>query len=333
MSNKLAVAACALLMASLSMSGSQADAHELSGQLPLPATAIGPSIDPSKGYTTFQVADDVWVVTDGVYQAMFASTGSGVVLFDAPETLTGKLKSAIASVTSLPVTHLFYSHSHLDHIGAAHEFAGTQIIASRETAEKIQRYEDQRRLKPTKIFDRKFVKSLGSLKLDLYAADSGHEPGNTYIYLPGKRILMAVDVVYPGWVPFTNMGMAQDVGRLTGDYKSLLSYDFDVFVGGHLGRTGNRQDVVLAQEYLNDLIRYAGEARRTTDPMAIVQRTGLDNKWLFAKAYMDAIAERCSEKMLGKWGARLGGADVSTPGHCWIVQEYLGINGVPRSSK
>ena len=41
-------------------------------------------------------------------------------------------------------------------------------------------------------------------------------------------------------------------------------------------------------------------------------------------------SNHCATKVIAKWGDKLGGADVSTPGHCWVMQEYLNINGMPR---
>jgi glyoxylase-like metal-dependent hydrolase (beta-lactamase superfamily II) len=55
---------------------------------------------------------------------MFLTTQDGVVLVDAPPTIGHNLLRAITEVTQasgLPseVTHLVYSHSHADHIGAS----------------------------------------------------------------------------------------------------------------------------------------------------------------------------------------------------------------------
>jgi hypothetical protein len=44
---------------------------------------------------------------------------------------------------------------------------------------------------------------------------------------------------------------------------------------------------------------------------------------------MDRVADVCSSTMIDKWSKRLAGAHVSTPGHCWPMQEHLGINGLP----
>ena len=63
-------------------------------------------------------------MTDSVYQAMFLTTRDGVVLVDAPLTIGHNLLHTIGAVTHAngrpaTVTHLVYSHSHADHIGAS----------------------------------------------------------------------------------------------------------------------------------------------------------------------------------------------------------------------
>ena len=41
-------------------------------------------VDPQKGYLVTQVKPDVYVITDGIYQSAFVTTGKGGILFDAP---------------------------------------------------------------------------------------------------------------------------------------------------------------------------------------------------------------------------------------------------------
>lgn len=59
--------------------------------LPLPEAAMGLPIDPDTGYALVEVAEDTWVLTEGVYVIMFVVTSEGVVLFDAPETVAVRL--------------------------------------------------------------------------------------------------------------------------------------------------------------------------------------------------------------------------------------------------
>jgi len=77
--------------------------------------------------------------------------------------------------------------------------------------------------------------------------------GNIFIYAPIQKVLMLVDVVYPGWTPFANLGETKYVPGLMNSIDQILKYDFDHYIGGHVGKTGNRTDVLVQQEYMNDL--------------------------------------------------------------------------------
>ena len=51
---------------------------------------------------------------------MFVVTTSGVVVLDPMNTANSReMLAAIREVTSLPVTHVMYSHNHWDHTGGA----------------------------------------------------------------------------------------------------------------------------------------------------------------------------------------------------------------------
>jgi len=54
---------------------------------------------------------------------------------------------------------------------------------------------------------------------------------------------MVVDIIWPGWVPFTQLGYAEDVPGYIQAHDDILAYDFDLLIAGHLNRPGTRQDV------------------------------------------------------------------------------------------
>lgn len=297
---------------------------------PLPEAAEGLPVPRAEGYAVQEIGDRLWMVTDGLYQAVVAATGEGVVVFDAPPTIGENLSAAIEALTDEPVTHLVYSHSHIDHIGAAGQFAGVTIIASDATAAKLVRFgDDEARPDPTVTFASDYALAIGDLDAALSVSGEGHEPGNLFIHFPEDRVLMAVDLAFPGWVPFTNLGMAEDVGLYAENVAALLTYDFDTFVGGHVGRAGTRGDIEAQRDYVVDLIDAARDGREQVAFGAIGARTGYENKWLLVRTYMDEVADVCAETMIAKWGGRLGGADVNTRSHCWVMQEFLNINGEP----
>ncbi len=296
----------------------------------LPAAAQDTPISQDKGYLSREVKPGIFVVTDGLYQAMFVVTQTGVVVVDAPPTLGTKLSDAVKAATPKPVTHFIYSHSHIDHVGAAGQFKNVTRIASPETAKKLARAGDVNRPAATRIVAKASNSlTIGGTLFKLDNRGAHHEQGNLYTHLPAQKVLMLVDIVYPGWVPFTNLGMAEDVQGFIDAHDDALKYNFDVLVGGHLSRPGTRADVETQKSYVQDLIAAAQAGQKVINFGAVAGEVGFANRWLLVKTYMDRVADHCTGVMLAKWMGKLGGAAVSTPGHCWIMQEHLNINGLP----
>jgi len=297
------------------------------GAAPVPSAARGPAIPQDKGYLVREIRGGLYWVTDGTYQAMFLTTGRGVIAVDAPPSLGKKYLQAIRDVTREPVTHVIYSHAHKDHIGAAAMFPrNAKFVAHRDTATNLARAKDPDRPVPTVTFTRTMTLRVGRQTLMLDYKGLNHSPGNIFIYAPRQKVLMLVDIIFPGWVPFTQLALAKDVPGFIAAHQQALSYDFNTFIGGHLTRLGTRQDVRTQIEYINDVRANAGKALQTVDFMAIAKDTGFDNSWLLIDRYLDAVAQACADATEPKWVSRLGGADVWTFEHCWIMAESLRID-------
>src|SRR5262249_20865262 len=114
--------------------------------LPLPNSAAVPSVDPAKGYRLQQLGEGLYMATYNAYQSMLLVYEKGVVVVDAPPSYSAHLKQAIADVTDRPITHLIYSHTHIDHIGGAADLGGHPIIiAQEETKRLLERANDPKR--------------------------------------------------------------------------------------------------------------------------------------------------------------------------------------------
>ena len=219
--------------------------------IPLPQAAKGPPI-PAKGYLLEQIRDDLYWVTDAAYNTMFLVTDNGVIAVDAPPTLGENYLKAIAEVTNKPVTHVIYSHAHIDHIGAAGIFPrNATYIAQQETAAELQRATSVAKNPsmvppiPTVTFTENYTLQIGNQTLQLAYDASNHSDGNVFIYAPKQKVLMLVDVIFPGWVPFLYLAIAKDVAGFIEAHDIVLNnYDFDTLVAGHFTRLGTRNDVI-----------------------------------------------------------------------------------------
>ena len=305
---------------------------------PLPEVAKGLPIPADKGYVVKEIADHIYFVTEGAYTTMFLTTGNGVIMVDAPPSIGANLLKAVADVTTEPIKYVIYSHAHADHIGAAGLYPkGVTIIA--HAATKALLAADPARPGPcgvmvgggpvplpTVTFTNSYRLTVGNQTLELAYRGDDHEPGNIYIYAPKQKVLMKVDIIFPGWAPFMSLAVSENVRGFLKAQDVILSYDFATLVSGHFGRPATRQDVETQKAYLQDIVANATTALKTVDFNAIASKTGYENLALLFDTYLKAVEQKCTDLTVPKWVDKLGGVDVWTPSHCARVIETLRID-------
>jgi len=307
-----------------------------------------------KGFYTREIRDGVFLLTEGWYHVLVVPTDEGTVVVDAPPTIspdfyTGKnLMNGIESITDIPISHLVYSHHHHDHIGGAHNFPkDITIVAQEQCAKLLDDVKDPDRPVPTVTFKDKMTLKVGKQTLLLDYRGDIHCNGNSFIHLPDQKILMVVDVIFPGWVPFSSLAMASDLRGFMRGHDETLSFDFDTLVSGHLTRLGKREDVDIQKEYFLDLHatarKFLGERfRGSVDPakreamknnpmdvgdfMTIGQELGFENARAVFDTYLNNIADAITEEVQPRWVGKLAAVDVFTRSHAWEVLERLRID-------
>ena len=289
---------------------------------------------PDKGYRVQEIRGGLYWVTDGAYNTMFLVTDEGVIAVDALPTLGDRQIAAIREVTNKPIRYLIYSHEHTDHIGAASLFpASTKIIAQEETARILQRRKDPRRPAPVITFRENFTLRLGGQALDLVYPGPNHETGNIIIWAPGQKTLMLVDVIYPGYMPYKNLGIVEDVPGYIDVHKAVLAYDFDTFVGGHVGRLGTRTDVESSLEFVNQLYSIsAGALGRTPFPAFLEAHPGPD-KWDLHNEYEKALAQECAAELGPSWEKRFSDTRTYLKDNCWAMIEAITVQTPPATNR
>ncbi len=302
--------------------------------LPVPQEAVGFAISAQTGYYLEDLGHDTYFVTDGLYQSMFLVSNSGVILVDCPPTLGYKLKTAIKSVTDKPVTHFVYSHAHADHVGGAYIFNNTvkKYIAQDETFNYIKNLPtpDPFRPLPNEIFDNGKRLCVGNQTLELSYKGSNHQPGNIFIYAPDAKVLMLVDVVFPGWAPFSELAQSDDIPGWIKAHDQILAYDFRAYLGGHLNRYGNRKDVETQKEYVSDLFVACSKAINggfnVTQALGPVSAANPGNGWAIFKTYLKVATDACAEETNKKWDGRLAGMDAFGWENAYKMIESLRID-------
>lgn len=307
---------------------------------PIPTSAMGPAVSSPFGYRIQSFGKGAYMVTDNIYQAMFLVSTKSVIVIDAPPTIGKNLLFAIGNTTHLPISHVVYSHAHADHIGAAYLYGcDVTIIAHKMTSELLALSPDKNRPTPNITFEDKFDLVVGNQTLNLSYLGPNHEPGNIFIYAPSQKVLMLVDIVFPGWVPFGYLGEAQSVPGFIKAHDQILAYDFDHYIGGHLTRSGTRDDVLTQKSYVEDLRDNCAKALslsamppNTTNPISaftlVPAIVAIDpgNMWAEFKIYLENLANYCAAVTNEKWLGRLAGADVYGYENAYQMLESLRID-------
>ena len=292
----------------------------------VPASARGPAIDPAKGYRLQDLGSGLYMLTDNAYQSMLLVYDKGVVVIDAPPSYSAHIPQAIAEVTTKPITHVVYSHSHIDHIGGAKGLGGQPvIIAQEETARLLTRAADPNRPLPTVTFADRYTLRVGSQVLELSYHGNAHEPGNIFISAPAQRVLMVVDVVFPGWMPWRRFALAQDIPAYFGQVEEIRKLDWDTLVGGHVARTGTHADVDVQAEFIGDVKQAAATALVSTRPGVTLNALDSANPWAGFDNYIDRVAGQCVNTLTPKWSTRLAGFDVYVWDQCYAMEQSLRI--------
>ncbi len=295
-----------------------------------PTLAVEPA---GKGYELKQIGDGVYFLSDTAYNTLFVVSDKGVIVVDPLPTLGEKYLQAIAEVTSQPVTHIVYSHEHLDHIGAASLFpASAHIIAQAETKHALDNLHDPRRPSPDISFEKNYRLELGNQLLELAYTGPNHTPGNIFIHLPRQKILMLVDVIYPGYAPYSNLGVSTDIGGTIAINKKALGYDFDIFVGGHVGNTGTRKDVETSLAFLTAIEESARQVLAEKPFPDYLKATGLaatEGTWFAHDDYETDRVNACHARLLPVWEKQLKGVARSLKSHCWAMIVGLAISLPP----
>lgn len=312
---------------------------------PIPARAFDGTRDDlfesvaRRGFYSREIRDGIYYITEGRYFMLVVVHSNGVLVVDAPPSIhaavrDGGLRSAVETISSKPITHVIYTHHHRDHIGAASELVGTQteVVAHRLCAEALVGRPDRRGPVPGVTFDTVHELDLGFNRLELSYRGDIHCAGNIFIYAPAQRVLMLVDVVFPGWVPFAHLAVASNLHGFLHAHDVALSFQFDTLVPGHVTRLGSREDVELQRAYIHDLV---GTTSRVLAKGSAVPGVGEnmrdtarlmgadENVWLAVDVYLNSVAESVTTELLPRWVGVLGAADVFTRSHAWSVASRL----------
>ncbi|CAM9874646.1 unnamed protein product, partial [Choristocarpus tenellus] len=318
----------------------------------------------------------VFILTEGTYFCMIAESEGEAALFDAPEGSFVKSSDVYPTDSWIPesihaligegtrLKTIVYSHTHWDHVGAAGIVAEAfkddypVVVGSKASREWVveRNMEDPATILgnnrgipvSTSFTDRKSIE-VGGLKFKLEELGA-HQSGDITVYLDKtsdmnykrgitQSVLMVVDVIFPGWIPFFNLAVASDVGGYLKGLDKIYEFDFDIIVGGHISRLGTKEDVKTMIDFFADVTQGAIEGLAVTSAADIAARTGVfdptnanaGNIWLLFNEFFERVVDVCVDYVLDAmnrgrdWTAELAGVDVTIRSQCWSMQSFIRI--------
>jgi len=190
----------------------------------------------------------------------------------------------------------------------------------------LKRAADPNRPLPSITFSDKYTLRVGTQTLELSYHGNAHEPGNIFIYAPAQRVLMVVDIVFPGWMPWRRFALAQDVPGYFAQVEEIRKMDWDVVVGGHVARTGTHADVDTQAEFNRDVEQAAKDALSANGIGVDLNPLDRANPWAVFDNYIDRVAAQCVKTLSPKWSTRLAAFDVYVWDQCYAMEQSLRID-------
>jgi glyoxylase-like metal-dependent hydrolase (beta-lactamase superfamily II) len=214
-------------------------------------SAVSPVVTPE--YTVDRLADGVYCFRAYFYANIFIVTSEGVIATDPINPAVARLyRLAIQQVTRQPVRYVIYSHDHTDHIAGGRVFRDTaRFVAHQNAVARIRARHNPEIVPPDIVFQDEYSLTLGGKLVRLIYFGSNHSDSNIGIFLPAERVLMLVDMVYPGSVPFRDLP-GTDIRKFLETLPRIQQLDFDTLVYGH-GPPGTKEWVQKYIAYFEDL--------------------------------------------------------------------------------
>ncbi len=202
---------------------------------------------------TIKVKDNLYMVGDRTY-SLFYITKTGVIVIDPLDNRHAEATlKAIKQVTDLPVSHLFYSHNHWDHISGGKIFKdqGATIISHIEAKRHIE--PNPKVLIPDKTWSGDdTIYTIGDKSIELFFYGRNHGDGMTVFRFPEHNIVFTIDLVVPDRVLYAYLPDA-DPKNWVASLNKIDELQFDTLLMSHVRAVGDRKDLHLVQDYFNDL--------------------------------------------------------------------------------
>ncbi len=187
---------------------------------------------------------------------------------DQFDRLSDKIKATISTITEKPISFLFNTHMHGDHIGGNANFNSetTTIVAHDNVRNRVQSkqmkdldsqkisLEYYRLMLPEVTFSDDITFYDGDETIMAFHVHNAHTDGDALVYFVANNVLHMGDVYFAGRYPFIDLSSGGSLdGYISAHKKVLIMIDDDTkIIPGH-GRPSNKKDLESYVAMLEDL--------------------------------------------------------------------------------
>jgi glyoxylase-like metal-dependent hydrolase (beta-lactamase superfamily II) len=183
----------------------------------------------------YYVPGGTGIATDNygfVSNSAFVVTDEGVIVFDTLGTpaLGAGLLKAIRTVTDAPVTTIYISHYHADHMYGTQAFSesGAEVVAPDGAKRYLEGEVAERRLAERRVSLSPWVDSntrivepdryvqgeerftLGGVNIRVVDVGSAHSEGDLILFVEDDGVLFSGDIIFEGRIPFLGTSNSDD---------------------------------------------------------------------------------------------------------------------------
>ena len=236
-------------------------------------------------YRLEDLGNNVYRYVAGNYRALVLNTADGVVLVDPLNHDAAQwLKNTVKTRFNKPVKYVIYSHSHPDHSygGDVFDNGQTVFISHEDARANLVRTQAETTI-PSNVFSDSFTLYAGEKQINLEYLGPNNGYGNVAVRVQPDNLLMVVDWITLGRLPYKNL-MGYDIEGMITSTETILREPFDQFVGGHAD-TGNYEDVENYHEYLVTLHQTVLDGILAGKSLSEIQKTDALSAWSDLKMY------------------------------------------------
>ena len=241
-------------------------------------------------YSLEPLGDNVYRYVAGNYRALVIDTQDGIVLIDPLNSDAAKwLRKKVKERFNKPVKYVIYSHSHPDHSygGDLFDDGNTVFISHERARDNLVRTQAETKI-PSLVFTDTFTLHAGNKRIQLEYLGPNNGYGNVAIRVQPDNLLMVVDWITLGRLPYKDL-MGYDIEGMLTSTNIVLNEPFDLFIGGHAD-IGSYEDVENYRNYLVTLHQTVLDGIIEGKSLQEIQKTSALEPWSDLKMYDEWIA-------------------------------------------